>query len=185
MAERGSKRSEAADASHQNKSGAADAFLRRAALPETETFDLRETMQKVVIDWTVRFPAWSSIAQLEKGVIDWTVRFPEAGEWYLGIFSATSIQFSMHISLGACPHSCSHGGQCALRYQTGGIVVGVCECEWGLMGDDCSQRTPLASSPPRYYLALFLALLAPLLAIPPAMLALGQARTESAFERER
>jgi len=137
-----------------SKSGAADAFLRRAALPETETFDLRETMQK--------------------GVIDWTVRFPEAGEWYLGIFSATSIQFSMHISLGACPHSCSHGGQCALRYQTGGIVVGVCECEWGLMGDDCSQRTPLASSPPRYYLALFLALLAPLLAIPPAMLALGQ-----------
>ena len=129
------------------------AYLRNAALPQTSVFDMHPDVA------------------MQHGLLDWHVRFPSAGNWYLGVFSSTSLEFTLQVEVEGCPCSCSDRGTCQLVNQGGGLVVGTCSCAYGYTGVACDKSARHVSSV-AYYGSLLAAVLAPAAALLPAMYSL-------------
>lgn len=61
---------------------------------------------------------------------------PDPGQatWYIGVFGWTSCTYTISVQLSnACPNHCSNHGTCNAE--------GVCVCEGGFTGVDCSIST--------------------------------------------
>jgi hypothetical protein len=129
------------------------AYLRQDALPQTSVFDMHPNVL------------------MHNGVLDWHVRFPSSGHWYLGVFSSTSMEFTLEASIQPCAHACSNQGVCQLVNQGGGLVIGTCQCAFGYSGVTCDAAARDVTSL-SYYTSVFLALLAPVVALVPGMYAL-------------
>eukprot|EP00960_Hanusia_phi_P060874 764657-Hanusia_phi.AAC.2 len=124
------------------------AFLRRHSLPQTSQYDLRKEMHR--------------------GRLHWNIRFPPSGQWYLGLYANSPMQFTMRVEVQPCPDECSHKGRCILRNEGTGLTVGQCSCNYGYSGSAC-ERAAEDVSFVKYYGSILVALLSPMLAVAPSM----------------